>query len=124
MSRDIKKKIIKSLQLKTGQNKKNTPVCSCQLLHLLKTIMKDIFLKKRLSRKLPNNEECTQFHCFCLCLPITTSSGILSKEIILLVQFSHSVVFYSLQPHESQHARPPCPSPTSRVHSDSRPSSW
>ena len=25
----------------------------------------------------------------------------------------------SLQPHESQHARPPCPSPTHRVHSDS-----
>ena len=30
----------------------------------------------------------------------------------------------SLQPHESQHARPPCPSPTPRVHSDSRPSKW
>ena len=31
----------------------------------------------------------------------------------------------SLQPHESQHARPPCPSPTPRVHSDSRPlSQW
>ena len=29
-----------------------------------------------------------------------------------LVQFSHSVVSDSLQPHESQHARPPCPSPT------------
>ena len=29
----------------------------------------------------------------------------------------------SLRPHESQHARPPCPSPTSRVHSDSHPSS-
>ena len=29
----------------------------------------------------------------------------------------------SLQPHESQHTRPPCPSPTPRVHSDSRPSS-
>ena len=28
------------------------------------------------------------------------------------VQFSHSVVSDSLQPHESQHARPPCPSPT------------
>ena len=28
----------------------------------------------------------------------------------------------SLQPHESQHARPPCPSPTPGVHSDSRPS--
>ena len=39
------------------------------------------------------------------------------------VQFSHSVVFDSLRPHESQHARPPCPSPTPGVHSDSRPSS-
>ena len=39
------------------------------------------------------------------------------------VQFSHSVVSNSLQPHESQHARPPCPSPTPGVHSDSRPSS-
>jgi len=29
----------------------------------------------------------------------------------------------SLRPHESQHARPPCPSPVPRVHSDSRPSS-
>ena len=39
------------------------------------------------------------------------------------VQFSRSVVSYSLRPHESQHARPPCPSPAPRVHSDSRPSS-
>ena len=39
------------------------------------------------------------------------------------VQFSHSVVSDSLRPHESQHARPPCPSPTPGVHSDSRPSS-
>ena len=38
------------------------------------------------------------------------------------VQFSHSVVSNSLQPHESQHARPPCPSPTPGVHPDSRPS--
>ena len=36
------------------------------------------------------------------------------------VQFSHSVVSDSLQPRESQHARPPCPSPTPGVHSDSR----
>ena len=34
-------------------------------------------------------------------------------------QFSCSVVSDSLQPHESQYARPPCPSPTPRVHSDS-----
>ena len=38
-------------------------------------------------------------------------------------QFSHSVMSNSLQPHESQHTRPPCPSPTPRVHSDSHPSS-
>ena len=35
------------------------------------------------------------------------------------VQFSHSVVFDSLWPHESQHTRPPCPSPTPGVHSNS-----
>ena len=39
------------------------------------------------------------------------------------VQFSRSVVSDSLQPHESQHTRPPCPSPTPRVHSDSHSSS-
>ena len=38
------------------------------------------------------------------------------------VQLSHSVVSDSLRPHESQHARPPCPSPSPGVHSDSRPS--
>ena len=32
------------------------------------------------------------------------------------VQFSHSVESDSLRPHESQHARPPCPSPTPGVH--------
>ena len=35
------------------------------------------------------------------------------------VQFSRSVVSDSLWPHELQHARPPCPSPTPGVHSDS-----
>ena len=38
-------------------------------------------------------------------------------------QFSHSVVSDSLRPHELQHARPPCPSPTPGVHSNSCPSS-
>ena len=37
------------------------------------------------------------------------------------VQFSRSVMSDSLPPHESQHARPPCPSPSPGVHSDSRP---
>ena len=39
------------------------------------------------------------------------------------VQFSRSVVSNFLGPHESQHPRPPCPSPTPRVHSNSCPSS-
>ena len=40
-----------------------------------------------------------------------------------LVQFSRSVVSDSLRPHESQHARPPCPFQTPGVHSYSCPSS-
>ena len=39
------------------------------------------------------------------------------------VQFSRSVMSDSLWPHESQHTKPPCPSPTPGVHSNSRPSS-
>ena len=41
-----------------------------------------------------------------------------------LVQFSRLLVSDSLRPHESQHARPPSPSPTPGVHSSSRPSCW
>ena len=53
---------------------------------------------------------------------ISISCVVLLEFLDLLwssVQFSHSVVSDSSRPHESQHARPPCPSPTSRVHSDS-----
>ena len=45
------------------------------------------------------------------------------KILLSSVQFSHSVVSDSLRPHESQLARPPCPSPTPEVHSNSHPSS-
>jgi len=48
---------------------------------------------------------------------------IMVSSPISSVQFSRSVVSDSFRPHESQHARPPCPSPTPRVHSDSHPSS-
>ena len=46
-----------------------------------------------------------------------------NANVISTVQFSHSVVSDSLQPHESQHARPPCPSPTPGVYSNPCPSS-
>ena len=39
------------------------------------------------------------------------------------VQFCRSAISDTLRPHELQHARPPCPTPTPRVHSNSRPSS-
>jgi len=53
----------------------------------------------------------TQF-CICVCVCINS------------VQFSLSVMSDSLWPHGLQHARPPCPSPTPRVHSNSCPLSW
>ena len=63
-------------------------------------------------------------------LPGSSIHGILQARILNIynfqfssVQFSHSVMSDSLPTHESQHARPPCPSQTPRVDSDSHPSS-
>ena len=57
-------------------------------------------------------------------LSYDTLASLLSLPFLPLssVPFSHSVVSDSLRPRELQHARPPCPSPTPRVHSDSHPS--
>ena len=70
----------------------------------------------------------TSFSCINMCTSIwakvfTKVGRRIPLERFSSVQFSRSVVSDSLQPHESQHARPPCPSPTPRVHSDSLPSS-
>ena len=46
------------------------------------------------------------------------------EETYLNTQFSHSFVPNSPQPHESQHARPPCLSPTPGVYAGSCPLSW
>ena len=57
---------------------------------------------------------------------IHLSKGYVSsmKCVLASVQFSSvAQLCPTLRPHELQHARPPCPSPTPRVHSDSRPSS-
>ena len=53
--------------------------------------------------------------CVCVC--------VCGYICITLVQFSCSVMSDSLWSHELQHARLPCPSPSPRVHSNSRPSS-
>ena len=47
-----------------------------------------------------------------------------SQRSFSSIQFSHSVVSDSLWPHESQHTRPPCPSPTPGIYPNSRPLSW
>ena len=47
-----------------------------------------------------------------------------SRSVSQFRQFSHSVVSDSLWPHKLQHARPPCPSATPGVYSNSGPLSW
>ena len=61
--------------------------------------------------------------CTTISLVFIIQSFFLGSVQFSSVQFSRSVVSDSLRPHESQHSRPPCPSPSPGVHSDSRPSS-
>ena len=63
------------------------------------------------------------FHIFYLFFVSAERTNSFLLFMFSSVQFSRSVVSDSLQPHESQHARPSCPSPTPGVQSDSRPSS-
>ena len=66
-------------------------------------------------------------HVFCPCFHWTSYflSFIVFVVLSQSVQFSRSVMSDSLQPHRLQHTRPPCPSPTPGVYSDSCPlSQW
>ena len=72
----------------------------------------------------------SSFSCVCLSHFTSKYNSISSKKEAFLVYFqirsdqiSRSLVSNSLRPHESQHARPPCPAPTPGVDPDSRPSS-
>ena len=68
---------------------------------------------------LHSNEECLV--ATSVIIPTTINRTSVSQA----VQFSRSVMFDSLWPHERQHERPPCPSPTPGVHSNScPPSRW
>ena len=72
----------------------------------------------------PDVDQCGEWICEdCWVKRIPTPSEVGRWVVATSVQFSYSVVSRSLQPHESQHARPPCPSPTPGVHPDSCPSS-
>ena len=58
------------------------------------------------------------------CLASSTQKGKDLKRLSQDAQFSRSVMSDYLRPHGLQHARPPCPSPTPRVYSNSCPLSW
>ena len=67
----------------------------------------------------------SESHCLHWFRAVSSQILLPGPKVSLSVQFSHSILSSSLQPHESQHARPPCPSPTPRVYSDSCPlSQW
>ena len=92
------------------------PFCKGNL-HFVKEI--SLCTQKRritlLHKRLINGESTTPICTTNLTLFCYTSLG--------LVQFSHSVMSDSLQLHELQHTRPPCPTSTPRVYSNSCPSS-
>ena len=71
---------------------------------------------------------CEDWTCLLHLLNWQADSLLLSHQgspVTFSVQFSRSAVSDSLQPHKSQHSRPPCPSPTPGGHSDSHPlSQW
>ena len=73
-------------------------------------------------------QQCEYCLMLMICIPkndrkiLCTLHMVFTKQRFSSVQFSLSVD--SLRPHESQHARPPCPSQTPRVYSNSCPSSW
>ena len=65
-----------------------------------------------------------QIYCLQISSPIKYVAFLFYSWSVSPVQFSRSVMSDSLWPHETQHARPPCPWPTPGVHSDSHPLSW
>ena len=75
-------------------------------------------------RLLPQSPKVCSLHlCLFYCLAYRVTVTIFLQ--FSSVQFSRSVMSDFLRPHELQSARPPCPSPTPRVHSDSHPlSQW
>ena len=62
--------------------------------------------------------------CLILVAAVTSVPSLEKPSSVSSVQLSCSVVSDSWRPHGLQHARPPCPSPTPRVYSNSCPSRW
>ena len=93
----------------------NDPISTCQI-YFMQILLGVKSLYNRVKFKI--------MIIFSSYLPSKTLFIILLPKNISLVQFSRLVMSNSLRPNELQHARPPCPSPTPRVYSNSYPSSW
>ena len=82
-----------------------------------------LWLFRKMGKYIPSSLFCAQPRTNVSYLDHKVKFSLFSSVQFSSVQFSHSVVSDSLWPHESQHARPPCPSPTPGVYPDSCPSS-
>ena len=71
----------------------------------------------------PRDRTCVSY-ISCVSMWIPYHQHFLGNLQFSSVQFSRSVVSDSLRPHELQHTRPPSPSPTPGVYSNSCPSTW
>ena len=69
---------------------------------------------------------CSAFFMVQLSHPYMTAGKTIAWTVLQFssVQFSHSVMSDSWRPHELEHARPPCPSPTPGVYPNSCPLTW
>ena len=109
------------IKLQWSQAKSGYRILACYSYEIIKTLrflVTDSVFLVIAAWKIGNYEQ-----LFIIVLPWTTFPTVALSS----VQFSSVAqsCANSLQPHESQHARPPCPSPTPGVHSNSRPlSRW
>ena len=123
--------------LSLTQHQSHLPLCSClRIWHWLLPSLETSFSRFPYGSPLSSFKHLVKWHLpsevfltmvkrilYCKFICPSLCFSFLALFVDLVLQFSRSVVSDSLRPHELQHARSPCPSPTPGVHSDSRSSS-
>ena len=87
----------------TGKKKKKT-IRKCNIWRLNNTLLNNQQITEEIKKEIK------------ICIEMNENESTTTQNLFSSVQFSRSVVSNSLQHHESQHTRPPCPSPTPAVH--------
>ena len=131
-SHEIKRCLLLGRKIMTNLDSilKNRDITLPTKVHIVKAIVSPVVMSgcEKWTIKKAEHQRINAFELWCwrrllrVSWTARRSNQSILKEISS-VQFSRSVMADSLQPHESQHARPPCPSLTPGVHSDSHPSS-